>query len=50
VPLGRPALWLASLPLGLAGSAAVYGMLVAGAAGLLSRREPELLARVLSEE
>jgi len=50
VPLGRPALWLVSLPLGLAGAAAVYGMLVAGAAGLLSRREPELLARVLSEE
>jgi hypothetical protein len=48
--LGAPWLWLLSLPLALAGAASVYAMLVAGAAGLLERREPELLARVLGEE
>ena len=46
----RPLLWLLTLPLALAGAAAVYGMLTAGAASLLVRREPELLARVLGEE
>jgi ABC-2 type transport system permease protein len=45
---GRPALWLVSLPLALAGAAAVYGMLVAGAAAVLERREPELLERMLA--
>lgn len=48
VLLGRPALWLVSLPLALAGAAAVYAMLVAGAAGLLERREPEVLERMLA--
>jgi ABC-2 type transport system permease protein len=46
----RPLLWLLTLPLALAGAAAVYGILTAGAATLLARREPELLARVLAEE
>jgi ABC-2 type transport system permease protein len=48
VAFGRPLLWLLSLPLALAGAAAVYGMLVAGAASLLQRREPELLERMLA--
>jgi ABC-2 type transport system permease protein len=47
--LERPVLWLASLPLALAGAAAVYAMLVAGAARVLERREPDLLQRVLGE-
>jgi ABC-2 type transport system permease protein len=46
----RPLLWLLTLPLALAGAVAVYGMLTAGAASLLVRREPELLARALLEE
>jgi ABC-2 type transport system permease protein len=46
--LGQPALWLVSLPLAVAGALAVYGMLVAGAAGLLRRREPEVLERILA--
>jgi len=45
--LGSPALWLVTLPLALAGAAAVYAMLVAGAASLLERREPEVLERIL---
>jgi ABC-2 type transport system permease protein len=48
--LERPALWLVSLPLALAGAAAVYVFLVAGAERLLLRREPEVLARMLAEE
>lgn len=47
--LGRPWLWTLTLPLALAGSACVYAMLVAGAAGLMARREPELLERILVE-
>jgi ABC-2 type transport system permease protein len=47
--LGQPLLWAATLPLALAGALAVYAMLVAGAAGVLSRREPELLERILVE-
>lgn len=47
--LGSPWLWLGSVPLGLAGAAASYAMLVAMAAGLLERREPELVARILGE-
>ncbi|PYQ09133.1 MAG: hypothetical protein DMF83_04445 [Acidobacteria bacterium] len=47
--LERPWLWLSSLPLALAGAAAVYAMLVAGAARVLERREPDLLQRVLGE-
>jgi len=43
--------WLSalSLPLALAGAGSVYAMLVAGAARLLQRREPELLERILGE-
>lgn len=47
--LGQPGLGLATLPLALAGAAAVYAMLVAGAARLFERREPELLERILVE-
>jgi hypothetical protein len=47
--LGRPSLWLATLPLALAGAGAAYAMLVAGAAHLLERREPEMLERILVE-
>lgn len=43
-------LWLFTLPMALAGAAAVYAMMVAAAARLLARREPEVLARVLGEE
>jgi len=45
--LDRPALWLVTLPLAVAGAAAVYAMLVAGAERLLLRREPEVLERIL---
>jgi ABC-2 type transport system permease protein len=48
VGYGRPWLWLVTLPLAVAGAAAVYGMLVAGAASLLQRREPEVLERMLA--
>jgi ABC-2 type transport system permease protein len=48
--LDEPWLAVVTLPLGLAGAAAIYAMMVAGAARLLSRREPEVLARVLGEE
>jgi ABC-2 type transport system permease protein len=48
IRLEMPLLWLGSLPLAVAGAGAVYGMLVAGAAGLLQRREPEMLERMLS--
>jgi ABC-2 type transport system permease protein len=47
--LEEPWLWLASLPLALAGSASVYAMLLAGAARVLERREPELMERILAE-
>jgi hypothetical protein len=47
--LERAWLWLVSLPLALAGGVSVYAMLVAGAAGLLRRREPEVLERILGE-
>jgi ABC-2 type transport system permease protein len=46
--LSRPVLWLFTPPLALAGAGAVYGMLVAVAAGVLERREPEVLERMLS--
>lgn len=42
-------LWFATLPLAVIGGLAAYGMLVAAAARLLERREPELLGRVLGE-
>jgi hypothetical protein len=47
--LGEPWLWALSLPLALAGAASVYAMLLAGSARLLTRREPELLERILGE-
>ncbi len=43
-------LWTFTLPLALAGAAAVDFMLIAGAGRLLERREPDLLARVVGEE
>jgi len=46
----RPWLWVASLPLALAGAASVYAMLVSAAGRLLQRREPEVLERILGEE
>jgi hypothetical protein len=48
--LDRPSLWLVTLPLAVAGAAAVYAILVAGATHLFERREPELLERVLEGE
>ena len=48
--LEAPWLSVLSLPLALAGAAAVYAMMVAGAARLFVRREPDLLSRVLGEE
>ena len=47
--LRQPSLWLVTLPLGAGRAAAVYAMLVAGAARLFARREPELLERILGE-
>lgn len=47
--MGLPWLGLGSLPLALAGAAAVYALLVGGAERLLLRREPELLERMLGE-
>jgi hypothetical protein len=47
--LRSPRLWVASLPLALAGAGSVYAMLVAGAARLLERREPDVLERILGE-
>jgi hypothetical protein len=47
--LGQAALALVTLPLALAGALAVYAMLVAGAARLFERREPEILERILVE-
>ena len=48
--LEEPWLWSATLPLALAGVAAVYFMLVAGAARLVARREPDLVARAIGDE
>lgn len=47
--LRMPLLALASLPLAVAGAAATYALLVAGAARLLRRRETVVLERVLGE-
>ena len=44
--LGAFWLWLATLPLALAGTIGIYFMLVMGAARLLERREPDLVAAV----
>ncbi len=48
--LGRPWLWLGALPLAVAGAAAVYAMLIAGAEHLLARRERDVLERILTGE
>jgi ABC-2 type transport system permease protein len=48
--LGVLSLWLVTLPLALLGAGGVYFMLTAGAAHLLQRREPLLLARAFGEE
>jgi len=48
--LQQPWLSFATLPLALAGAVSVYGMLVAAAARMFSRREPEFLERALVEE
>jgi hypothetical protein len=48
--LGMRGLLLFSIPLALAGAGGSYLLLVGGAARMLERREPELLARVLAEE
>jgi ABC-2 type transport system permease protein len=45
--LSLPWLWMVTLPLALAGAAAVYAMLVAGAEKLLRHREPDVLERIL---
>lgn len=45
-----PVLWAATLPLALAGAAGVYFMLTSGAARVLQRREPELVARAAGSE
>ncbi len=47
--LAAPRLAFVALPLALAGAAGVYTMLIAGAARLFERREPELLERILVE-
>jgi hypothetical protein len=47
--LHATAWWWVSLPLALAGGVSVYALLVGGAEAVLSRREPELLERVLVE-
>lgn len=41
-----PALQWLALPLALAGAAATYALLLAGAARLLTRREPDFVARI----
>ncbi len=48
--LGEPWLAVATLPLALAGAAAVHFMAVAGAARLLERREGDLVARLAGED
>ena len=48
--LGERWLFALTLPLALGGSAAVYFMATSGAARLLERREPELVARMAGED
>jgi ABC-2 type transport system permease protein len=50
VLLELPLLFAGSVPLAVAGAVSVYLLLVAAAARILRRREPEVLARVLAEE
>ena len=47
--LGATGLWLVTLPLAACGAVGLYALLVGGAEGLLRRREPDLLARVLGD-
>jgi hypothetical protein len=47
--LDAPRLSWIALPLAVAGAGAAYALLVAGAASLLQRREPEFVARVLGD-
>ncbi len=47
--LGEPWLWVLTLPLGLAGAAGAYFMLTSGAARLVERREPDLVALAVGE-
>ena len=48
--LGERWLWALTLPLALGGALAVHFMATSGAARLLSRREPELVARMAGED
>jgi hypothetical protein len=48
--LGERWLWALTLPLALGGATAVYFMTTSGAARLLARREPELVARMAGED
>jgi ABC-2 type transport system permease protein len=48
--LGEPWLWVLTLPLALAGAAAIHFLITSVAARLLARREPELIARVAGED
>jgi hypothetical protein len=47
--LDAPILVWVAQPLALAGAAAVYGLLLGGAAHLLTRREPEFVGRILGD-
>jgi ABC-2 type transport system permease protein len=48
--LGERWLWALTLPLALAGAVGVYFMATSGAARLLARREPDLVARMAGED
>jgi hypothetical protein len=48
--LGERWLWSLALPLALAGASAVHFIATSGAARLLARREPELVARLAGED
>ena len=48
--LDEPWLSFLALPLAVAGAVSVYAMLVAGAARVFSKREPEFLEKALVEE
>jgi ABC-2 type transport system permease protein len=47
--LDAPWLWLASVPLALAGASAAYALLIGVAARRLSRRESDVVARILGD-
>jgi uncharacterized membrane protein (GlpM family) len=48
--LGERWLWAVTLPLALGGAMAVHFMATSGAARLLERREPDLVARMAGED